>query len=73
VVVVRHEFLARRRKLEPRIVRKRALDIEQSARPMLAHGERAELVVLGQAFPLLVLVDEVDDPLIKTCCIADMV
>src|SRR5579862_8231737 len=60
VDVVRDERVVALGSLEPFGVPERGADVRQAARPVVAHGDGAELVVLREAVPLLVLVDQLD-------------
>src|SRR5258707_12494257 len=68
VLVVGDELLPLRREPQPRFMVERAPNVEQAARPMVVHRQWTELVVLRQAFPFLVLVDEMDDAVLSLAC-----
>src|SRR3954470_16521563 len=58
--VVRDEGVVALGALQPFGMRQGVLDVGLAAGPVVAHRHGAELVVLGQAVPFLVLVDELD-------------
>jgi len=58
---VRNKRLVGARLVQPMWVLQRGDHVGQAARPVLVHGQHAELVVLGVAFVGFVVVDQVDD------------